>query len=43
MTVSSIVWFANLDSIISIFMKILRCIKADEVSVNGGDVLVEFV
>lgn len=38
MRVSSIVWFANLDSIISIFMKILRCFKVNQVLVNGVDV-----
>jgi len=38
MTVSSVVWFGNLDSIISIFMKILRCFKGDQVLVSGGDV-----
>lgn len=35
MPVSSIIWFANLDSIISIFMKILRCLKASKATVNG--------
>lgn len=35
MPVSSIIWFANLDSIISIFMKILRCLKANKVTVSG--------
>lgn len=35
MPVSSIIWFANLDSIISIFMKILRCLKANKATVNG--------
>lgn len=35
MPVSSIIWFANLDSIISIFMKILRCLKANKATVSG--------
>lgn len=35
MPFSSIIWFANLDSIIYIFMKILRCLKANKAAVNG--------
>lgn len=35
MPVSSVIWFANLDSISSIFVKILRCLKANKATVNG--------